>query len=236
MNGPLAAMKTETSLPVRSLTPPSRSSARSLPNVPIGTTVAARPIAQIASRMVDVTVCLAMLAVLAVPMLLIAALVKLTSRGPALYRQQRIGLNGRPFVIYKFRTMGVDAEVATGPIWARRGDPRCTLIGHFLRRWCLDELPQMFNVLKGEMSLVGPRPERPYFVKEFSQRYPQYPQRHQVLPGMTGWAQVNGWRGDSSLEKRIEFDLYYLRHWTLPFNLKIILLTPFRLLIDRHGG
>jgi putative colanic acid biosynthesis UDP-glucose lipid carrier transferase len=139
-------------------------------------------------------------------------------------------------VIYKFRTMGINAEVETGPIWAKRGDSRCTLLGHVLRRWCIDELPQLFNVLKGEMSLVGPRPERPYFVKEFSRQIPTYNQRHQVLPGMTGWAQVNGWRGDSSLDKRIEFDLHYVRNWTVWFNLRILLLTPLRLLIDRHGG
>jgi exopolysaccharide biosynthesis polyprenyl glycosylphosphotransferase len=196
----------------------------------------ARPFTKSASRAVDVTVSIGMLAVLALPMVLVAILVKLTSRGPALYKQQRIGLAGRPFVIYKFRTMGINAEIDTGPIWAKRGDPRCTLLGHLLRRWCIDELPQLFNVLKGEMSLVGPRPERPYFVKEFSRQIPSYNQRHQVLPGMTGWAQVNGWRGDSSLDKRIEFDLYYVRHWTVWFNLRILLLTPLRLLIDRHGG
>ena len=195
-----------------------------------------RPFTKTASRLLDLTVAIVMLAVLAVPMLLVALLVKLTSRGPALYRQQRIGLAGRPFVIYKFRTMGLNAEVETGPIWAKRGDPRCTLLGHWLRRWCVDELPQLINVLKGEMSLVGPRPERPYFVKEFSRKIPSYNQRHQVLPGMTGWAQVNGWRGDSSLAKRVEFDLYYVRHWTVGFNLRILLLTPVRLLVDRHGG
>jgi exopolysaccharide biosynthesis polyprenyl glycosylphosphotransferase len=186
-----------------------------------------------AARLVDIAGAAAMLLVLGLPMLLVALLVKLTSRGPAIYRQQRIGLGGRPFVIYKFRTMGLDAELATGPVWAKRGDPRCTLLGHLLRRWCIDELPQLFNVLKGDMSLVGPRPERPYFVKEFSEEYPVYAQRHQVLPGMTGWAQVNGWRGDTSLEKRLEFDLYYVRHWSVGFNLKILLLTPWRLLIDR---
>jgi exopolysaccharide biosynthesis polyprenyl glycosylphosphotransferase len=195
-----------------------------------------RPLTKVAGRLLDVSVAVAMLSLLAVPMLLVALLVKLSSRGPALYKQQRIGKGGRPFVIYKFRTMGLNAEVETGPIWAKRGDPRCTLLGHWLRRWCVDELPQLFNVLKGDMSLVGPRPERPYFVKEFSRQIPAYNQRHQVLPGMTGWAQVNGWRGDSSLEKRIEFDLYYVRHWTVWFNLRILLLTPFRLLVDRHGG
>ena len=199
-------------------------------------TFPAHRVKQVLARMVDVTISFAMLTVLALPMLVIAALVKLTSRGPALYRQQRIGLGGRPFVIYKFRSMRIDAEYTTGPVWAKRGDTRCTLLGHVLRRWCLDELPQLLNVLRGDMSLVGPRPERPYFVKEFSQRYPSYAHRHEVLPGMTGWAQVNGWRGDSSLEKRLEFDLYYVQHWTVWFNLKIILLTPFRLLVDRNGG
>jgi exopolysaccharide biosynthesis polyprenyl glycosylphosphotransferase len=237
-------MKTQTSKPVRAvpLAPGvgARPSVVAPPSAPAGSRIGANPqtrsAAQFWCRMVDVTISSAMLAVLAVPMLVIAALVKLTSRGPALYRQQRIGLGGRPFVIYKFRTMGTDAEVATGPVWATRGDVRCTVIGHVLRRWCLDELPQLFNVLKGEMSLVGPRPERPYFVKEFSLQYAGYADRHRVLPGMTGWAQVNGWRGDSSLEKRIEFDLYYVRNWSPWFNLRIILLTPFRLLIDRHGG
>lgn len=186
-----------------------------------------------AARMVDIAGASAMLLVLGLPMLVVALLVKLTSRGPAIYKQQRIGLGGRPFVIYKFRTMGLDAELATGPVWAKRGDPRCTLLGHLLRRWCIDELPQLLNVLRGDMSLVGPRPERPYFVKEFSEKYPVYAQRHQVLPGMTGWAQVNGWRGDTSLEKRLEFDLYYVRHRTVGFNLKILLLTPWRLLSDR---
>jgi exopolysaccharide biosynthesis polyprenyl glycosylphosphotransferase len=186
-----------------------------------------------AARLLDISVAAAMLLLLGLPMLLVAVLVKLTSRGPAIYKQQRIGLGGRPFVIYKFRTMGLDAELSTGPVWAKRGDPRCTLLGHLLRRWCIDELPQLFNVLRGDMSLVGPRPERPYFVKEFTEKYPVYAQRHQVLPGMTGWAQVNGWRGDTSLQKRLEFDLYYVRHWSVGFNLKILVLTPWRLLFDR---
>jgi exopolysaccharide biosynthesis polyprenyl glycosylphosphotransferase len=187
------------------------------------------------NRALDVAVAAAMLALLAGPMLLIAALVKLTSRGPALYRQQRVGLGGRPFVMYKFRTMGIDAERETGPVWSKRGDPRCTRLGRVLRRLCLDELPQLFNVLAGDMSLVGPRPERPFFVREFSRRIPGYQQRHQVRPGITGWAQINGWRGDTSLEKRVEFDLHYIRHWSLPLNLKILLLTPFKLLVDRNG-
>jgi exopolysaccharide biosynthesis polyprenyl glycosylphosphotransferase len=193
------------------------------------------PVALFVSRSLDVGASLLLLALMALPMLAIALLVKLTSRGPALYRQERAGLGASSFVMYKFRTMRFDAERETGPVWARRGDPRCTLVGNLLRRFCLDELPQLFNVLKGDMSLVGPRPERPYFVKQFSGTIPGYDQRHQVLPGITGWAQINGWRGDSSLEKRVEFDLYYIRNWSPAFNLKILLLTPFRLLVDQNG-
>ncbi|MEX0977529.1 MAG: sugar transferase [Pirellulales bacterium] len=129
-----------------------------------------------------------------------------------------------------------DAEAATGPVWAKRGDLRCTRIGNLLRHWCLDELPQLFNVLNGDMSLVGPRPERPFFVQQFSQQVAGYNQRHTVPPGITGWAQINGWRGDSSLEKRVEFDLFYVRNWSLRFNLRILLLTPLRVLVDESGS
>ncbi len=187
------------------------------------------------SRLLDIVLSAAALALLALPMLAIAALVKLTSRGPALYHQDRVGLGGKTFTIYKFRTMRLNAEAESGPVWARRGDPRCTPIGNLLRRFCLDELPQLLNVLRGEMSLVGPRPERPFFVREFSQRIPGYARRHDVLPGLTGWAQINGWRGDSSIEKRVEFDLYYVRHWSLWMNVRIMLLTPFRILVDQNG-
>jgi lipopolysaccharide/colanic/teichoic acid biosynthesis glycosyltransferase len=128
--------------------------------------------------------------------------------------------------------MRVDAEDETGPVWSKPGDPRCTTVGFLLRRFCLDELPQLFNVLRGEMSLVGPRPERPCFVQEFAGRLPGYQQRHQVLPGITGWAQINGWRGDTSIEKRLEFDLYYVQHWSVPFNLRIMLFTPYRVLVE----
>jgi len=213
------------------------------PAVPLSSHVRTRPYesidrrqgALLASRLLDVAVAGTALALLAVPMLLLALAVKLSSRGPALYSQTRVGLNNRPFTIYKFRTMVRDAEAATGPIWATRGDTRCTMVGHLLRRWCLDELPQLANVLKGDMSLVGPRPERPCFVQEFSRRIPGYNQRHQVRPGITGWAQINGWRGDSSLEKRVEHDLFYVRYWSVGFNLRIMLLTPFRLLVDQNG-
>ena len=187
------------------------------------------------NRAIDLVGAILLAVTLAIPMLLIAILIKLTSRGPALYWQERTGLNGRPFVMFKFRTMCVDAEQRSGPVWAKRNDPRRTWIGVLLRRSSLDELPQLINVLRGEMSLVGPRPERPFFVQSFSEQMPDYNRRHQVLPGITGWAQINGWRGDSSIEKRLECDLYYVDNWSVPLNLRILLLTPFKVLVERNA-
>jgi Undecaprenyl-phosphate glucose phosphotransferase len=158
-------------------------------------------------------------------MLLIAAAIRLTSPGLVLYRQERMGLDGRRFWMLKFRTMPGDAEARTGPVWAGPDDPRRTSLGVFLRRWSLDELPQLWNVLRGEMSLVGPRPERPVFVEEFRRKIPGYMLRHKVKAGITGWAQVNGWRGSTSLEKRIECDLYYIEQWSFALDLKILWLT-----------
>lgn len=156
---------------------------------------------------------------------LIGLLVKLTSKGPIFYRQERIGMNGRSFQMLKFRTMWANAEKETGPVWAKENDPRRTKIGAFLRKTSLDELPQIINVLKGEMSLVGPRPERPNFVEEFQKKVPSYMLRHNIKAGMTGWAQVNGWRGNTSIEKRIEHDLYYIQNWSIGFDLKILMMT-----------
>jgi Undecaprenyl-phosphate glucose phosphotransferase len=161
-------------------------------------------------------------------MALIAPAVRWSSPGPALLRQERMGLDGRRFAMLKFRTMRPDAEAATGPVWARQDDPRRTWLGTLLRRWSLDELPQLINVLRGEMTLVGPRPERPVFVEEFRRQIPGYMLRHKVKAGMTGWAQVNGWRGNTSLEKRIEYDLYYIERWSLAFDLKILVKTLWR--------
>jgi Undecaprenyl-phosphate glucose phosphotransferase len=161
-------------------------------------------------------------------MALIAPAVRWSSPGPALLRQERMGLDGRRFAMLKFRTMRPDAEAATGPVWARQDDPRRTWLGALLRRWSLDELPQLLNVLRGEMSLVGPRPERPVFVEEFRRQIPGYMLRHKVKAGMTGWAQVNGWRGNTSLQKRIEYDLYYIERWSLAFDLKILVKTLWR--------
>ncbi|MBN2024373.1 MAG: undecaprenyl-phosphate glucose phosphotransferase [Pirellulales bacterium] len=181
--------------------------------------------ARVAKRATDLVLGTAAL-VLAAPILaLLAVAVRLSGPGPILYRQTRTGLGGRPFAMLKFRTMRHDAERDTGPVWAVRGDRRCTPLGQFMRRWSLDELPQLFNVLAGDMSLVGPRPERDVFVQQFRQQLPGYDQRHRVKTGMTGWAQVNGWRGNTSLRHRLACDLYYIANWSLGLDLKILLLT-----------
>jgi Undecaprenyl-phosphate glucose phosphotransferase len=176
-------------------------------------------------RVIDVVASASALVVLAVPFLIISWLIRRTSEGPVFYTQERMGLDGKAFHVYKFRSMYVGAEDETGPIWARENDPRCTPVGRWLRRWDLDELPQFWNVLRGDMSIVGPRPERPYFVEQFKHRIPQYMLRHKVKAGITGWAQVNGWRGNTSLEKRIEYDLYYIENWSVALDIKIMWLT-----------
>ncbi|OGU26881.1 MAG: undecaprenyl-phosphate glucose phosphotransferase [Ignavibacteria bacterium GWA2_54_16] len=164
--------------------------------------------------------------VLASPLVgILAALIKLDSTGPVFYSQERVGLDGRPFRLLKFRTMKVDAETGIGPVWAEKNDPRKTRIGGFLRRFSLDELPQLWNVLTGDMSIVGPRPERPHFVDQFKKEIPKYLDRHRVKTGMTGWAQVNGLRGNAPIEERTKFDVYYVENWSLVFDLKIILKT-----------
>jgi Undecaprenyl-phosphate glucose phosphotransferase len=180
---------------------------------------------QVLKRVFDVVVSALALMALSPLLLAIAIGVKLTSRGPVLYRQERMGLDGRRFSMLKFRSMVPDAEAATGPQWAVPGDPRRTGFGALLRSTSLDELPQLANVLRGEMSLVGPRPERPSFVEEFRRRVPRYMLRHKVKAGITGWAQINGWRGNTSIEKRIEYDLYYIERWSLGFDVKILLQT-----------
>ena len=179
-------------------------------------------------RMFDLILGTIMLVIVSPIMFVISLLIKLTSEGPILYRQERTGMDGRLFPMLKFRTMKVDAEKETGPIWAQENDHRRTTIGSFLRKMSLDELPQLFNVFRGEMSLVGPRPERPDFVREFANRVPFYMLRHKTKAGMTGWAQVNGWRGNTSLEKRIEYDLYYINNWSIGFDLRIMLMTLWR--------
>ncbi len=168
-------------------------------------------------------------------LLIIAILVKLSSRGPVFYRQKRVGWNGKEFEMLKFRSMPIDAEENSGPVWAKQNESRATRIGSFLRKTSLDELPQFINVFWGDMSIVGPRPERQYFVEQFKNEIPRYMQKHLVKAGITGWAQINGWRGDTSLEKRIEYDLYYIENWSLVFDLKIILLTIFRGFVNKNA-
>ncbi|MBR3825866.1 MAG: undecaprenyl-phosphate glucose phosphotransferase [Lachnospiraceae bacterium] len=158
-------------------------------------------------------------------LLIIAVLVKITSPGPIIFKQERVGLHNVPFYMYKFRSMEQQTEADEKKAWTVKNDPRVTPIGKFIRKTSLDELPQLFNILKGDMSLVGPRPERPLFVDKFKEEIPRYMIKHQVRPGLTGWAQVNGYRGDTSIKKRIEYDLYYIENWTFSFDIKIILLT-----------
>jgi Undecaprenyl-phosphate glucose phosphotransferase len=165
----------------------------------------------------------------------IAVLIKLTSPGPVLFRQRRVGLDGGAFDIIKFRTMSVDAEKTTGPVWAKPGDDRCTPIGRILRKTSLDELPQFWNVLKGEMSIVGPRPERPEFIRRFREQFPQYNLRHKMKAGITGWAQVNGLRGNTSWEKRLALDIYYIEHWSLLLDLKIMVMTLWKGFLHREA-
>jgi exopolysaccharide biosynthesis polyprenyl glycosylphosphotransferase len=168
-------------------------------------------------------------------LLLIAAAVRLSSRGPVLLHQERVGLHGRSFRMLKFRTMREDAEVDTGPVWTAEADPRRTRVGRVLRRLSLDELPQLWNVVAGQMSLVGPRPERPVFVEEFQKRLHRYTDRHRVRPGLTGWAQVNDLRGQTPVNERLIYDLYYIENWSLAFDLKIILITLFRVFTHKNA-
>jgi exopolysaccharide biosynthesis polyprenyl glycosylphosphotransferase len=167
--------------------------------------------------------------------LTIALLVRITSRGPIFYGQIRMSMDGSTFKMWKFRSMKVGAENASGAVWAIKNDERKTVIGGILRSTSLDELPQFWNVLMGEMSLVGPRPERPEFVEQFRLKIPQYMLRHKVKAGITGWAQINGWRGNTSLEQRIECDLYYIKNWSLLLDLKILLLTPLKGLVHKNA-
>ena len=187
----------------------------------------------VVKRAMDVGLAAVGLVVLAPLLAVVAVVVKLSSPGPVLYRQERCGLNGRPFDMLKFRTMRADAE-AGGPQMTAADDPRRTWLGSFLRATNLDELPQLFNVMMGDMSLVGPRPERPVFVTQFKKSIPNYMARHAVKAGMTGWAQVNGWRGNSSLRRRVQFDLYYITHWNPLFDIRILFLTVWRMLFQKQ--
>ncbi len=174
--------------------------------------------------------------VVASPFMIVSAiLIKATSDGPVIFAQERVGLHNKPFQMYKFRTMIEQTEAEEAKGWTTKDDPRVTKVGKFLRRTSLDELPQLFNILVGQMSLVGPRPERPQFVEKFREEIPRYMIKHQVRPGLTGWAQINGLRGDTSIEKRIEHDLYYIENWTFEFDIKILILTVFRGFINKNA-
>lgn len=186
-------------------------------------------------RVIDVCGSLVAIVLFSPVMLLMAALIKFTSPGPLIFKQERVGLHNRPFKMYKFRSMEVQKESEEQKGWTVRNDPRVTGIGSFMRKTSIDELPQLFNVLKGDMSLVGPRPERPQFVEKFREEIPRYMVKHQVRPGMTGWAQVNGYRGDTSIRKRIEYDLYYIENWTVGLDIKILFLTFFKGFINKNA-
>ena len=186
-------------------------------------------------RMMDVAGALVGIVLTSPVMLLSALLVKLTSPGPVIFRQERVGLHNKPFYMYKFRSMELQAPGEEKKAWTVRNDPRVTPVGRFLRRTSLDELPQLFNILRGDMSLVGPRPERPLYVEKFKEEIPRYMVKHQVRPGLTGWAQVNGLRGDTSIRKRVEYDIYYIENWTVWFDFKIILMTFFTGFVNKNA-
>lgn len=189
----------------------------------------------VVKRAMDVVLSAIGLIVLSPVFAVIATLIKLNDRGPIFYTQERMGLNGHRFHMIKFRSMRVNAEDSTGPVWAIQGDNRRTKLGTFLRETSLDELPQLFNVLVGDMSLVGPRPERPFFIQNFRESIPKYMLRHAVKAGMTGWAQVNGWRGNTSLRKRVQYDLYYVANWSIWLDLRILFTTVLRTMWDRNA-
>jgi Undecaprenyl-phosphate glucose phosphotransferase len=186
-------------------------------------------------RAIDIAISGAGLLALSPLIVTLALIIRRTSSGPAFFRQERMGLDGHSFWVWKFRSMFDGAERDTGPVWAREDDPRCTRVGRFLRRSNLDEIPQLWNVFRGDMSLVGPRPERPFFVEQFKQRIPQYMLRHKVKAGLTGWAQVNGWRGNTSIEKRIEYDLYYIQNWSVTLDIKIMWMTLLKGFFHKHA-
>ena len=186
-------------------------------------------------RLVDIFGATVALLLFSPIMLVVALLIKLTSSGPVIFSQERVGLHNRPFQMYKFRSMAVQKPSEEKNAWTTKNDPRVTPVGKFIRKTSIDELPQLWNILKGDMSLVGPRPERPHFVEKFREEIPRYMVKHQVRPGLTGWAQVNGYRGDTSITKRIEYDLYYIENWSLGLDFKIIFLTFFKGFVNKNA-
>lgn len=186
-------------------------------------------------RCVDIFGALVAIILFSPVMLVTAIIIKVTSPGPLIFKQERIGKHNHPFYMYKFRSMVVQEEKTEKQGWTTKNDPRVTSVGKFIRKTSIDELPQLFNILVGDMSLVGPRPERPQFVEKFKEEIPRYMIKHQVRPGLTGWAQVNGYRGDTSIQKRIEYDLYYIENWTMGFDFKIIFLTFFKGFVNKNA-
>ena len=184
-------------------------------------------------RGIDFCLALIGLVIAAIPMAIVAIAIKAESKGPVIFKQDRIGYKGKVYKMYKFRSMCVGAE--KGGVYSDNKDSRVTKVGKFIRATSIDELPQLFNILKGDMSLVGPRPERPFFVEKFREEIPRYMVKHQVRPGLTGWAQVNGYRGDTSIRKRIECDLYYIENWSVGFDIKIMFLTIFKGFINKNA-
>lgn len=189
----------------------------------------------ILKRVVDIVVAL-IGAVISSPIMIISAIaIKCSSKGPVIFKQERIGLHNKPFMMYKFRTMEIQKSSTEKKGWTVKNDPRVTKVGKLLRRTSMDELPQLFNIIKGDMSIVGPRPERPQFVEKFKEEIPRYMVKHQVRPGLTGWAQINGYRGDTSIKRRIEYDIFYIENWTLAFDIKIMFLTIFKGFINKNA-
>lgn len=186
-------------------------------------------------RVVDIVGALCAIVIFSPFMMVAAVAIKLTSRGPLIFKQERVGLHNKPFKMYKFRSMEVQPVEEEKKGWTKKNDPRVTKVGRIIRKTSIDELPQLFNVLKGDMSLIGPRPERPLFVEKFKEEIPRYMIKHQVRPGITGWAQVNGYRGDTSIKKRIEYDLYYIENWTMALDLKILFFTVFNGFINKNA-
>ncbi len=189
----------------------------------------------IAKRMFDIVFSIIAIVISSPVMLAAAIAVRMSGPGSVIYRQERIGLHNKPFMMYKFRTMCVQEASSEEKCWTTKDDPRVTKCGRWLRKSSIDELPQFFNVLKGDMSVVGPRPERPKFVEKFKEEIPRYMVKHQVRPGLTGWAQINGYRGDTSIKRRIEYDIYYIENWTFSFDMKIIFLTVFKVFRDKNA-
>lgn len=186
-------------------------------------------------RIVDIFGSLVAIVVFSPVMLFSAIAIKAQDKGKVIFKQTRVGLHNKEFEMYKFRTMRMQTEADEAKAWTVKDDERVTKIGKFLRRTSLDEIPQFFNILKGDMSLVGPRPERPQWVEKFKEEIPRYMIKHQVRPGLTGWAQVNGYRGDTSIRKRIDYDIYYIENWTLGFDFKIMFLTIFKGFINKNA-